>query len=163
MVVCISHKTGRPNKMRFSLDKFSNLKIGWNERPLTEADFYRLCRKFKITCEEIPLSVSGFYYCVMGRHFIAIDSKLGQRKKLFVMFHEFAHYPMHAPNTNETASYHGLRPQSRKEREADIFALVAIIPRRWLESRTADELIADEGVSPDELRKRFELFEMHGV
>lgn len=149
--------------MHFSLDKFSKLKIGWNERPLTEADFYKLCRRFKITVDELPLRVSGFYYCVMGRHFIAIDSKLGRRKKLFVMFHELAHFLIHAPNTNETASYHGLRPQSRKEREADIFALVALIPRRWLETRTPDELIADEAISPDELRQRFELFETHGV
>ena len=67
--------------MRFSLEKFSNLDIGWNERPLTDDDFYRLCRRFRITVEEIPLRVSGFYYCVMGSHFIAIDSKLPATSK----------------------------------------------------------------------------------
>ncbi|MGH9949446.1 MAG: ImmA/IrrE family metallo-endopeptidase [Pyrinomonadaceae bacterium] len=149
--------------MLFSRENFSNLKIGWNERPLTETDFYKLCRRFKITVDEIPLRVSGFYYCVMGRHFIAIDSKLPPKKKLFVMFHEFAHFLMHAPNTNETASYHGLGRQTRKEREADMFALVALIPRDWLTSRTPDELIADEGFSADELRQRFALFENFGV
>ena len=149
--------------MRFSLDKFLNLDIGWNERPLTEDDFHRLCRRFRITVEEIPLRVSGFYYCVMGRHFIAIDSKLPPPRKLFVMFHEFAHFLMHAPNTNETASYLGVGRPTRKEREADMFALVALTPRSWLQERTADELIADEGVSREDLRQRFELFEKHGV
>ena len=149
--------------MRFSLEKFSNLNIGWNERPLSEADFYRLCRRFRITVEEIPLRVSGFYYCVMGRHFIAIDSKLPPRRKLFVMFHEFAHFLMHAPNTNETASYLGVGRPTRKEREADMFALVAMIPRTLLETRTSDELIADDGISREELRQRFELFEKHGL
>ena len=138
--------------MRFSLEKFSDLGIGWNDRPLTEADFHKLCRRFRITVEEIPLRVSGFYYCVMGRHFIAIDSKLPQSRKLFVMFHEFAHFLMHAPNSNETASYHGVGRPTRKEREADMFALVAMIPRRWLETRTPDELIAEEGVMPEDLR-----------
>jgi len=149
--------------MRFSLEKFIDLGIGWNERPLSEADFYKLCRKFRITVEEIPLRVSGFYYCVMGRHFIAIDSKLPQRRKLFVMLHEFAHFLMHAPNSNETASYHGVGRPTRKEREADMFALVAMIPRTWLETRTPDELIAEEGVFPEDLRQRCELFEKHGV
>jgi Zn-dependent peptidase ImmA (M78 family) len=149
--------------MRFSLEKFKDLGVGWNERPLSEADFYSLCRRFRITVEEIPLRVSGFYYCVMGRHFIAIDTKLPPSRKLFVMLHEFAHFLMHAPNTNETASYHGVGRPTRKEREADMFALVAMIPQTWLETRTADEIIADEGISPGDLRQRFELFEKHGV
>ena len=149
--------------MRFSLDKFAKLKIGWNQRPLTEADFYRLCRRYKITVEELPLRVGGFYYCVMGRHFIAIDSKLPERRKLFVMFHELAHYLMHAPNHNETASYHGVGRPTRKEREADMFALIALIPRHLLEQHSPDELIRDEGITSDELAARYALFETHGV
>jgi Zn-dependent peptidase ImmA (M78 family) len=149
--------------MRFSLDKFAKLKIGWNERPLTEADFYSLCRRYKITIEELPLRVGGFYYCMMGRHFIAIDSKLPDRKRLFVMFHELAHYLMHAPNHNETASYHGVGRPNRKEREADMFALVALIPKHLLETLSPDELIRDEGIMPVELASRYALFETHGV
>lgn len=149
--------------MFFSLEKFTKLRIGWNDRPLTEADFHRLCRRFKITIEELPLRVSGFYYCVSGRHFIAIDSKLPTRQKLFVMFHELAHYLMHAPDQNATASYHGVGRQTRKEREADAFALIALIPKIWLETRSPDEMIRDEGVTPDELASRYALFESHGV
>jgi hypothetical protein len=52
--------------MKFSLAKFTSLDIGWNERPLDEADFYRLCRRLKITVEELPLRVEGFYYCVLA-------------------------------------------------------------------------------------------------
>jgi Zn-dependent peptidase ImmA (M78 family) len=149
--------------MFFSLEKFSKLKIGWNERPLSEADFHRVCRRYGITVEELPLRVSGFYYCVSGRHFIAIDSKLPARRKLFVMFHELAHYLMHAPDQNATASYHGVGRQTRKEREADRFALVALIPKAWLETRSADEMIRDEGVTAEELVLRYALFEAHGV
>ena len=67
-------------------DTISRLRTHWNKRPLTEVDFYRLCRKHKVSVEEMPLRVSGFYYCAMGRHFIAIDSRLSPQKKLFVMF-----------------------------------------------------------------------------
>lgn len=149
--------------MFFSLEKYRQLKIGWNERALTEADFHRLCRRFRVTVQELPLRVSGFYYSMLGGHFIAVDSKLPPRQKLFVMFHEFAHFLMHAPDQNATASYHGVGRQTRKEREADVFALVALIPRLWLETRTPDEIIADEGVTADELAVRFSLFETHGV
>jgi Zn-dependent peptidase ImmA (M78 family) len=149
--------------MFYSLDKYKKLKVGWNERSLTEADFHRLCRLHKVTVQELPLRVSGFYYSMLGGHFIAIDSKLPPRKKLFVMFHEFAHFLMHAPDQNLTASYHGVGRQTRKEREADVFALVALIPKVWLETRAPDEMVRDEGVTADELAARYALFETYGV
>jgi hypothetical protein len=44
-----------------------------------------------------------------------------------------------------------------------MFALVALIPKHLLEQHSPDELIRDEGVSPDELAARYALFETHGV
>lgn len=148
--------------MRFFREKIESLVKGWNKRPLTEADFYRLCRRHRITVDEMPLRVSGFYYCVMGRHFIAIDSKLPPTRKLFVMFHEFAHYLMHAPNTNETASYHGVGKPTRKEKEADLFALVALVPSRFIEARTRDE-IAEELTDEELLAERLKCFARYGI
>lgn len=148
--------------MRFFREKIESLVKGWNKRPLTEADFHRLCRRHRITVDEMPLRVSGFYYCVMGRHFIAIDSKLPLARKLFVMFHEFAHYLMHAPNTNETASYHGVGRRTRKEEEADLFALVALIPIDMLRDGSVDGLVED-GFECDMVEKRFAIFEKHGI
>ena len=149
--------------MRFSLEKFSNLDIGWNERPLTDDDFYRLCRRFRITVEEIPLRVSGFYYCVMGRHFIAIDSKLPPRRKQFVMFHEFAHYLIHAPDAGVTASFHGVGRKTRKEFEADAFATCALVPRRMVESRSVQELVEEDGLPEELISARVELYRTLGI
>lgn len=148
--------------MRFFREKIESLVNGWNKRPLTEGDFHRLCRRHRITVDEMPLRVSGFYYCVMGRHFIAIDSKLPPTQKLFVMFHEFAHYLMHAPNTNETASYHGVGRRTRKEEEADLFALVALIPIDMLRDGSVDGLVED-GFERDMVERRFAIFEKHGI
>jgi len=83
--------------MRFVLEKLAALNIGWNQRPLGEDDFYHLCKRFRIGVQEMPLSVGGFYYRVMGRDFIAVDSKLSGPKKLAVMFHELGHAS--APHT----------------------------------------------------------------
>lgn len=147
--------------MLFFLDKISRLRCHWNQKPLTQDDFYRLCKQNKVTVQEMPLRVSGFYYCLLGRHYIAIDTRLRQHKKLFVMFHEFAHYLMHAPDTGVTANFHGIGKKTRKESEADAFALCAIIPKTWLESRSIAEIAEEEGIPEDILRERLAVYELY--
>ncbi len=149
--------------MLFLLDKISGLHCGWNEKPLTQDDFYRLCRRHKVKVQEMPLRVSGFYYCLLGRHYIAINSRLRTDKKLFVMFHEFAHYLMHAPDTGVTANFHGVGKKTRKEAEADAFALCAIIPKRWIECRHVNELTDDEGIPESIIKDRLLVYEAYGI
>ncbi|MFM9905675.1 MAG: ImmA/IrrE family metallo-endopeptidase [Pyrinomonadaceae bacterium] len=149
--------------MRFLTDKIIQLRIAWNERQLTEADFYRLCKRFKIKAVEMPLRTDGFYYRVMGRDFIAVDSRLPHSKKLLVLFHELAHFLFHVPNSGVTANFHGVGKRDRKENEADLFALCAVIPKTWIETRTTQELIDDEGFTQEMLAARIEIFERHGV
>lgn len=148
--------------MRFLTSKISKLRTGWNQRSLTEDDFYKLCKRFKIMVTEMPLTVSGFYYRVSGRDFIAVDSKLSGQKKLLVMFHELGHFLLHAPDCGETANFHGIQKTSRKEIEADAFALCAVIPKTMLESCSPDELV-QEGIDPDALRERVEVYRRCGI
>lgn len=148
--------------MLFLLDKISELRSQWNRKPLTQDDFYQLCKRNKVTVEEMPLRVSGFYYCLLGGHYIAIDSRLRHHKKLFVMFHEFAHYLMHVPDSGVTANFHGIGKKTRKEAEADAFALCAIIPKTWIESRSLAEIADEEGIPEDILRERVAVYELHG-
>lgn len=149
--------------MNFLLEKVSRLRCGWNKKPLREDDFFRLCSRKKITVVEMPLATNGFYYCVRGKHFIAVDSRLETHRKLLVMFHEFAHYLMHMPDTNVTANFHGIGKMTRKEVEADTFALCALMPRPWLEGGRLNDIAAEDGI-PDELvRARIRLFADRGI
>jgi Zn-dependent peptidase ImmA (M78 family) len=152
-----------PEAMLFFLDKFSGLKCHWNKRSLTDEDFYRLCKLHKVTVQEMPLRVSGFYYCMLGRHYIAINSRLRHPKKLFVMFHEFAHYLIHAPDSGATANFHGIGKKTRKEFEADAFAACALIPRPMVGSRSVQELIEVECLPEDLVRQRIELFRLFSI
>ncbi len=152
-----------PITMLFFLDKISRLRCQWNKRSLTEDDFYRLCRRRKITVVEMPLRTNGFYYCVLGRHYIAIDSRLRQHKKPFVMFHEFAHYLMHSPDTGVTANFHGIGKRTRKESEADAFALCAIIPKTWIESRSVQELVEEDGLPSEIVAQRMAIYAQHRI
>ena len=151
-----------PITMLFFLDKISRLRCQWNQKPLTQDDFYRLCRRNNVTVQEMPLRVSGFHYCLLGRNYIAIDTRLRHHKKLFVMFHEFADFLMHTPDTGVTANFHGVGKKTRKEAEADAFALCAIIPKTWLESRSVAELAEEEGIPEDILRERIVVYELYG-
>lgn len=144
-------------------DTISRLRVPWNKRPLIEADFHRLCRKHNVTVTEMPLKVSGFYYCAMGRHFIAIDSRLSPQKKLFVMFHEFAHYLLHAPSGAATANYHGVGKRTRSEMEADSFALCALMPLGWVESGRLAEFAADAGYDEGSINDRLSVYQRHGL
>lgn len=148
--------------MRFLTERITKLNIEWNERPLTEVDFYRLCKRFKINVEEMPLTVSGFYYRVMGRDFIAVDSKLAKPQKLAVLFHELGHFLFHTPESGATASFHRVGHRTRQECEADVFALCALIPGCWLESRTILEML-DEGLPAEMVEARYEILRRYGI
>ena len=39
----------------------------------------------------------------------------------------------------------------------------ALIPRDWIVGRTADELVSDEGLPPDLVAERAELFRVRGI
>lgn len=152
-----------PWMMRFLIEKISRLKIGWNRKPLTESDLYQLCSKYRITIVEMPLQTGGFYYCVKGRHYIAVDSDLSPHEKLLVMFHEFAHFLMHSPDTGVTANFHGVGRRTRKEIEADIFAHCALIPVNWIEKRSAHELTDEEGISEKIVKERVSIYRRYGL
>lgn len=149
--------------MLFFIEKIRRLNFNWNERSLTETDFYRLCKRHKVAVEEMPLSVSGFYYCLLGKHYIAINSRLRPEKKLFVMFHEFAHFLMHAPDDGVTANFHGVGRKTRKEIEADAFALCAVIPRSLIRPGQLEDLVEENGFSHELVTQRLQLFRRLGI
>ncbi len=149
--------------MRFLTEKIKKLNIGWNERRLTEVDFYLLCKRFKIKIQETSLSTGGFYFRVMGRDFIAVDSRAAGPQKLAIMFHELGHFLFHTPETGPSASFHGVGRRTRKEIEADIFALCALIPKNWIESRYPQELIDYEGLTAEMIASRYEILQRYGI
>ncbi|MBK9155386.1 MAG: ImmA/IrrE family metallo-endopeptidase [Chloracidobacterium sp.] len=149
--------------MNLLVKRIEKLHSRWNVSALTAEDLYKLCSDHDIEVLEVPLRIDGFYYSVMGRHFIAVNSSLEPRRKLFVLFHEFAHFMFHAPTGSPSARFHGIGRRCRKEREADMFALCALIPKPMLESRSAADLIDGEGFPESMVLDRSELFKTHGI
>jgi Zn-dependent peptidase ImmA (M78 family) len=149
--------------MHLLLTKCRELKCGWNERPLTETDLHELCRARNVTVLELPLRISGFYFCAKSEHFIAVNSKLPPSQKLFVMFHEFAHFLMHAPESGPAAAFHRIGGVSKCEAEADLFAACALIPRDWILHRTDRDLASEEGIDAGIIARRKTIFRLYGI
>jgi hypothetical protein len=148
--------------MRLLVEKLQSLGIGWNERVLDDGDAGELCRRLDITLDERPMTVKGFYYRLLERDFIAIDSALQGPVRFAVLFHELAHCLFHAPVSGPIAGFHHIGRITRQEREADMFALCAVIPLAMIETHDAAELVAD-GIGPELVEARFEIYRVHGI
>lgn len=110
--------------MKLSFERFGS--FGFNRRPLTEADFYRICKKYRIIVEEHSVS-NSFYMTCLGRHIIVIGKNLKGIRRLYAMFHELGHFFLHAGVSEEEAFYFG-HHKTKEEVEADVFATICLIP-----------------------------------
>ena len=149
--------------MKGFLPKFAELRVGWNEKALFEADFYRICKKLKISVQVMPMANRGYYSTSKGKHFIAIKEGMPELQMLFVMFHEFGHYLMHAPGGLGEARFSGKPKDTREEREADAFAFCALLPLELLSNLTPQELVDVEGYPAWFLMRRLAVYERYGI
>lgn len=147
--------------MKLLAHKLIQLDIGWNEHRVNEARVFELCEAFDVVVIEEPLETKGFYYRLLGRDFIVIDSKLSGIEKLFVLLHELGHFLLHVPHTGAAANFFEVGRSTRKEREADLFALCALLPNELVDRRGHDGLIAD-GYAIDLVERRLKIRKRHG-
>lgn len=142
----------------------SGLRMGWNEIPLTEADFFRLCKRKRVSVVFLSLGVRGYYYRKDSRDYIAIKKGMAPMQELFVMFHELAHCLFHTPSAvGETALFSGKRGDSREEMEADAFACGALLPITIFSTTPPDELVEEHGYPNWLIRKRLRIYERYGI
>lgn len=142
--------------------KFSG--FGWNQRPLTEADCYRICRREKIKIIEYPLESSpGFYMVCKGRPMITIDSRLRGLRRQYVLWHELAHHFLHVPHHATAAHWFRLRPGTKAELEAEAFAVVAMIPEPLLRKMLTWEIEEEFGYTREMLNFRLKVLDTYGI
>ena len=145
--------------MQLLARRISQLIPDWNRKELTEADVYVVCERFGVRIVEMPLTREGFYFRLLGRDFIAVDSRLKGVERVRVLFHELAHFLLHVPESGPTARFHGLAPESRYEREADLVALCAVLPLSMMRASNA----APDAVDPDVWANRLEILVTFGI
>jgi Zn-dependent peptidase ImmA (M78 family) len=138
---------------------------GWNKRAFTEEDVLRICRRERIELVDYPTSGSlGFYMTCRGRHFITVDSRLRGVRRLYVLLHELAHHFLHAPPGAYAAHFFRLRPDSKQEYEAEVFAAVALLPEPLLRRIIAEGGdFEGEGFTRDVVEFRLKVLDRYGV
>jgi Zn-dependent peptidase ImmA (M78 family) len=149
--------------MFFLADLFG--RFGWNVRAFTEEDVLRICRRLKVKVIEYPLSGTlGSYMRVGGRAFITVDSRLRGVQRLYVLLHELAHHLLHVPEDVTVAYFFRLRPHTKQEYEAEVFAAVALLPEpvlRRIIYEGGD--FEGEGFTQDIIEFRLKVLDRYGV
>lgn len=116
--------------MNITLSRIKEVYPYFNERPITEKDFWKACKKERVMVHQMPLDVNGYYEIKRGRHYILINSRLHGVRWLHTALHEFCHYLFDAPcDTGSTALFSRRGPQEdSREMLADAFALAGLLP-----------------------------------
>lgn len=126
----------------------------WGQRPITDGEIRSRLRK-KVIFTEGKIDVPGLYTEYQGYLWIVIDQDLRGLMKDWVLRHEVGHFLLHIP------AMQCFDPTYRRkaDREANIFAAVAMIPTSWLHEKTFNELL-EEGYPEELLWIRKEYFEL---
>lgn len=137
--------------------------LGWNKRVLTTKDFDTLCRRERIKTVEMPLRVPGFYMVCHGRRQIYLDSRLSGVRRLEAGLHELGHHYLHAPSPTSSVRFFRLRPDTKEEWEADVFASVALMPATLFQAMTPSEVEEGYSYTREMVEFRLKVLKMYGV
>lgn len=129
----------------------------WNKRIFGMKDFERICSEERIVfVEGIGRKHKGEFIPYANRNMIILRAGLDEGERRWVAFHELGHYFLHAAAHQFTRSV-----ERRMDREANIFAAVALLPRSLL---IADEQLALDGYYPEEfVRMRQDILREYGL
>ncbi len=128
---------------------------GWNRRVLTETDALEFCRSRAVRIISDPRIDFGQLRYYKGYTFILISSRLNPEMRLWVLWHEIAHYLLHGYSTTRFSA----STVRKKDREANYVAAVAMMPRHLIEGRTIDEVAADFGYPREVVVIRYQVWE----
>lgn len=97
----------------------------WNKQVHTETDFFKLCETLGIYYYETDLiACAGEYRVYRERPFILVHPFSDRRYKLWIQFHEMAHFISKHPN-----NCFDMRTTRKLDWEANIISSVALVPK----------------------------------
>jgi Zn-dependent peptidase ImmA (M78 family) len=147
--------------MLFLAHKIKAILPRWNETPFGEDEFYEIVARENISVCEIDLPLKGAYLRVNGKPIICLNATLRGIERLVIMYHELAHHFLHAPRPQSLLFSSNL--SSKEEHEAQIFALIAVIPLRELKALMTSPDYEDFQYAHHIIKERYEIFERYRI
>jgi Zn-dependent peptidase ImmA (M78 family) len=129
--------------MAFILSQLIKRKLPeWNERVLSGDDLDKYVEAFRVPMiEDDAAKAKGEYLLIEGQPIIILKPNLKQMEKLWVGFHELGHHLLHYPVPHRFSK----GCWRRKDREANFFAAIALLPTKLVESLTLAEIVEEYG------------------
>lgn len=147
--------------MSFILTSIIQKKVPfWNKKVFTESDLFDLCKIHKARhYEDSEMKGKGEYTIHRGVSFVIINKNLGKIEKLWVGLHELGHHLLHYPVPHRFSK----GTKRKLDREANIFASVALIPTYLVESKTLGDIVEEYGYPNDLILVRKEIYEENRI
>jgi Zn-dependent peptidase ImmA (M78 family) len=143
----------------FSLTRIREVFPRFNIEPITENEFWRACKRFKIIVKQLPLSVDGYHERRRGRYYIIINKRLTGDRWLHTALHEFCHFLFDVPDHNRNYVFfrdgstpHELtgeakRQAEKREKFADAFAVCGLLPFPEIQKLEKEDLSHDPALA----------------
>jgi Zn-dependent peptidase ImmA (M78 family) len=148
--------------MRFLIRKFSRLRL--NRHVFSVADVWMLCDEYEVDIKEGDYEQEAFYMKIHGKATIYVRRDVRGIRWLYVVLHELAHHILHATRYDNAAFFFLDRQDSKQHHEAEAFALMAMLPEKFLRRLLAGDLLDELGDYPKEIiMKRLRLLEAYGA
>ena len=132
----------------------------WNVRPLTEDDFWRLCKKngvLAIEDDSDDMIRQGLYTVVEDVPVIFLHADLRGVERLWTMFHELGHHLLHTPET----CFFSEHTYEKAQCEANIFTAIALIPKKVIQQMYLWDLYDVDEFAAKLFQIRLEVFEKY--
>lgn len=133
--------------------------LGWNKKVLTEADASEFCRSHRITVTVDKRQEYGKLLYYKGYPFILINPALDPGMRLWVLWHEVAHFILHYPETSKFSA----SMKRKNDREANMVAAVAMMPRPIIEGHTLAEIQHAFGYPLEVVKIRYDIYQREGI
>lgn len=117
------------------LDRLARLH-GWNRRVMGEDDFDLICEQEGVHVLSLDIDWPGLYTLIDGLPVIILNPNVVPRSRPWVYGHELGHHLLHY-GSSCAFTYGG---KEKAERQADLIASCALIPKHLLESTSLDEI-----------------------
>lgn len=132
---------------------------GWNIRPLILEDVIEFCRKHSIYIKQDENQIDGeLVYYTKGEKtytFILISPFLDAGMRLWVLWHEIAHFILHYP----AAAKFSNACTDKCDSEANFVAAIAMMPRKAIEGKTTSEVIHEFGYPRALVELRYQIYQ----